>query len=416
MTEHAGAALPRRTEVLVVGAGLAGLAAGVAAARRGREVVMLEASDDVGGRVRTDAVDGYLIDRGFQVLATAYPEVRRLVDIGELDLRPFASGVGIYGGGRVHRFVDPRQDPAALLESIKAPIGTWSDRLRMVGYLGELLASSGDDLQQRPDRPAWEAFHEAGLSSRVVDRALRPFLRGVVLEDRLDTSRRFVDLALRSMLQAPVAVPARGMQQLPRVLARLLPPGALHLGVEVREVAPGRVLTDAGSIQADAIVVATDPTRAAALLPGLTAPPMRPVTTVFHSAPSSARSSSLLLVDGERSLIANSVVLSAAASTYAPADRRLIATSILQADLDTATERAVRHRLADLHGESTAGWETLAIRSIPQALPAMPAPHDFRQAPIIGAGIAVAGDHRDSGSIQGALVSGRRAIEALLDR
>jgi predicted NAD/FAD-dependent oxidoreductase len=108
------------------------------------------------------------------------------------------------------------------------------------------------------------------------------------------------------------------------------------------------------------------------------------------------------------------VVLSAAAPTYAPADRRLIATSILRADLDTATERAMRHRLAVLHDESTTDWETVAIRSIPHALPAMPSPHDFRKDPVIAEGLAVAGDHRDSGSIQGALVSGRRAIEALL--
>jgi protoporphyrinogen oxidase len=407
--------LPSSADAVVVGAGLAGLSAAVHLTRAGLEVVVLERSDAVGGRVRSDVVDGFVVDRGFQVIATAYPELDRLIDVNDLDLRPFARGVGVYGGGRVHRLLDPRDDTTALHESIVAPIGSWADRARLLAYAARLLSSDPQELLASEDRPAIESFRALGLSEVAINRLLRPFLRGVVLEDGLNTSRRFVDVAVRSMLLGPVAVPARGMQQLPDVIARLLTPGTVFTGADVTALTSEGVDVNGHHLVAPHVVVATDPPTAQKLLRTVTAPPMNGVTTLFHASDSSPRGDALLLVDGERDLITNTLVLTDAAPEYAADGRALIATSVLGTEqADARLDDRVRGRLADLYGTDTSTWELIATRAIPHALPAMPAPHDFQRDVRVGPGRYVAGDHRDSGSIQGALVSGRRVAHAVL--
>jgi phytoene dehydrogenase-like protein len=407
--------LPTSADAVIVGAGLAGLAAAVHLTRAGLDVVVLEQSDAVGGRVRSDVVDGFVIDRGFQVIATAYPELDRLIDVNDLDLRPFTRGIGVYGGGRVHRLLDPRGDTSALRESLVAPIGSWADRARLLTYAAQLLSSQAQDLVDNEDRPAIEAFRAQGVSEVAINRLLRPFLRGVVLEDGLDTSRRFVDLALRTMLSGPVAIPARGMQQLPEVIARLLTPGTVVTDAPVSAVTNEGVRVGDQLVRAPNVVIATDPRTASTLDQAVIAPPMRSVTTFFHAAADSPRGDALLLVDGERALMANTLVLTDAAPEYARDERALVATSVLGLHPgEGSIEPLVRARLADLYDCSTSEWELIATRAIPDALPAMPAPHDFRRPVRSAPGRYVAGDHRDSSSIQGALVSGRRAAEALL--
>lgn len=407
--------VPTSADVVVVGAGLAGLAATIHLSRAGLDVHLVEAAPHVGGRVASDVVDGFVIDRGFQVIATAYPELRALIDLDELDLRPFVSGVGIYGGGRVHRLVDPRVDLRALASAASAPLGTFADRAQLVAYALGLIADDASDLMAADDVPAIEAFRGQGLSERAINRALRPFLRGVLLEDGLDTSRRFVDLAIRSMLKGPVAVPAAGMGRLPEVIARLIAPGQRSMSCALVSLDGEGVQTDDGMIRTRNVVVATDPASASALLPGLHVPAMRSVTTVFHAADHPPWPEGLLLVDGERNLIANTVVMTEVTSTYSLDGRSLIATSVLGHGHDEALlDRRLRPRLATIYGADPTPWQLVAVRQIEAAVPAMPAPHNFRQPVRHSTGRYVAGDHRDSGSLQGALVSGRRAAEALL--
>ena len=320
------AGLPSHADVVVVGAGLAGLVAARRLHRAGLDVVVLEAADGVGGRVRTDVVDGWRLDRGFQVLNTAYPRVPALVDIEALDMRYFTSGV--------------------------------------------------------------------------------------LLENELSSSSRFVDLMLRMFVRGRSTVPSEGMVQLPRQLAAGLPDGALHLSTPVRSITPTEVRTDAGAVTARAVVCATDGTAARSFVPSLAAVAWRSVTTLYHVAPHDLLGEPTLLLDADPSTpVVNTVVMTAAAPTYGPGDgRALVATSVLGTTVD---EPSVRSRLGTLYGTGTAGWEHLATYALPRALPAMPAPHDLRR-PVRLDGLYVCGDHRDTSSIQGALVSGRRAAAALL--
>ncbi len=402
-------------DVVVVGAGLSGLVAARELTALGLQVLVLEASDAVGGRVRTDVVDGFRLDRGFQVLNTAYPAVRRDLDVDGLDLRDFTRGALIQKGNRRHRLVDPRREPAGLIAAAGAPIGSVADKARLA-LLGAYAAGAPiSRLLRGPDVTTRAALRRRGFSDTTVDAVFRTFFAGVFLEDQLETSSRFFLLMLRMFVRGRSTVPSLGMAAIPGQLAATLPPGALRLGTRVTAVQARSVRTADGEITARAVVCAADADAASRLVPGVEPVPWQGVTTIYHVAAADPLGEPTLIVDADDPLLANTVVLTAAAPSYGPGDgRALVSTSLLGTGGRTAsaTEAAVRRRLAVLYGRDTGEWAHLATYEIPHALPAMTAPHKFRRPGQID-GVYVCGDHRDTSSIQGAMASGRRAARAV---
>ena len=285
------------------------------------------------------------------------------------------------------------------------------DLARLAAEVARVSIGSGARLAQADDRPAAEALAARGFSPAAVDGFFRPFFSGVFLEDELVTSSRFLDLMLRMFVRGRSTVPARGMREIPRQIVADLPAQALHLATPAEAVTPTSVSTPAGSVTARAVVLATDAGSAAGLVDGLPPTRWRSVTTVYHAAPRDPIGEPTLVLDADPSPVLNTVVMTAAAPTYGPGDgRALVSTSVLGTSVD---ERVVRDRLATLYRTATDGWEHLATYQIGQALPAMPAPHPMAR-PVRVSGAYVCGDHRDTSSIQGALVSGRRAASAVL--
>ena len=251
----------------------------------------------------------------------------------------------------------------------------------------------------------------------MVEGLLRPFLTGVFLEPDLATSRRFLDLVLRTFVRASPCLPALGMQEIPRQLASGLPANVVQLDSPAVAVSATAVTTKEATVKARAVVVATDPTTAARLLPALTQPRMNSVTTWYHSTDDLALADGrpILHLDNERrGPVVNSVVVSHAAPAYAPQGRVLVSSSTLGTQVDADTERRVLDQLARMYGRSTKGWDMVAVYPIPHALPSMLPPHDFRRPVRLDDGLYLAGDHRDSSSIQGAMVSGRRTAQSVI--
>ncbi len=404
-------------DVVVVGAGLAGLSCATRLRARDPhlDVVVVEAGDGVGGRVRTDRVDGFTLDRGFQVLNTGYPALAA-VDLDALDLRSFDPAVGLQVDGERFVLGNPLQRPSTVAGALRLPIGGLSGKAALAAYAGSCLALPASRLRRRADVPAAQAWARAHVPEDVAERVLRTFFSGVLLEAEMSTSRRFTDLMVKMFVVGDSTVPAAGMQALPQQLADRLPAGSVRLSTPARAVTATSVSTDGGDLGARVVVVATDAWDGAGLVPGLRTPPARGVTTVYHAAPEWPGASSMLLLDADDSPVANSIAISRAAPTYAPAGRVLVSTSLvhpLGVDPDGPEVRRVLERL---HGTSTAGWEHVATYDLPHALPGMPAPHPFRRPAAVaapgGGEVLVAGDHRDTSSIQGALVSGRRVADA----
>ena len=399
--------------VVVVGAGLAGLAAALRARDLGAEVLVLEAADGVGGRVRTDLVDGYRCDRGFQLLNPAYPQVRALVDLDDLDLRAFEAGAVVVDQ-RGRAFVgDPRRTPGALPGDLLR-VGTLRDKLAFLAWALPALGPV-DRLLEAKDDTLRGSLDDAGVRGDV-RAAVDVFLAGVLAESDGTSSATFARLLVRSFLLASPGVPAGGMGRLPEQLAGRLPAGSVRTGIRVDAVEPAArggwsVLTEDGVEPADAVVVATDPGTAGRLV-GVDAPPMKGLTTYWFAAPESPAVRPALHLDSTRSgPLVNAAVLSDVAAGYAPPGRHLVAATTLDR---TATEAEVRGHAARMFAVSTTRWETVTVHEIRAALPEQRPPLQVRQPVLIRPGLAVAGDHRDTASIQGAMVSGRRAAGVVL--
>lgn len=399
-----------QVDVAVVGAGLAGLSCGRTLARSGLRVRLLEASDAVGGRVRTDDVDGFQLDRGFQVFSTAYPELRRQIDVPALEPCRFDRAALVHLDGTLWRLDDPRRRPTGAADALRAPIGGLRDLVPLAAYAVSCGYAPASWIKGRTDQATRSHWHRWGLSDEVIEKVLAPFFAGLLLEREMTTSSRFADLMLRTFVTGWSAVPAGGMQRLPGQLAGGLD---VTLGTAVRRVSGTQVETDHERLTARAVVVATDGSTASGLLPGLREPSWKGVTTWYHVASQPPLSTATLVVDPDRSPVDNSVVITNAAPSYSPDHRALVASSWVHGPGDPPQEQDVRRRLAQLYGAGTSDWEHLATYDLPRALPAMPAPHPFRRT-IRWRGCYVCGDHRDTSSIQGALVSGRRTAQAIL--
>jgi phytoene dehydrogenase-like protein len=402
------------TDVVVVGGGLAGLAAARRLHRAGVPWRLLEAGGRLGGRVATDVVDGYLIDRGFQVLNTAYPRLGTLLDTDRLHLGYVTSGVLVRRGDDLLRLVNPLREPTGGPRTALAGVGSLLDRLRFAALAAGCATLPASRLLAAPETTTETALRRAGLSDAIIEELLRPFLSGVFIDRELTTSSHVFAMVLRSFARGRIGLPAEGMAALPRVIAEPLPVDLLDLDTPVAQVAPGLVRTQAGDIKCRAVVVAVDPPAAAALLPALATVRMHSYTTYYHSAPEPPLDEPILLVDGDRrEIVANTVVLSNAASTYAPAGRHLVATSVVGPT--APPEPTIRAEVTRLYGRSTADWTHLTTVVVPDALPAAPPPQGRLRKPVaLSEGLFVAGDHRDSPSIQGALASGWRAAGAVL--
>ncbi len=404
--------------VVIVGGGLAGLSCARRLAAAGADVLVLEREPRVGGRVVTDEVDGFLLDRGFQVFLSAYPEARRQLDYEALELQPFYPGALVWTGGGLVRVSDPWRRPLQALGDLLRPVASLGDLWRVGRLRADVLRGGLEALFERPETTTLERLRRAGFSDGMIERFFRPFFGGIFLEAELQTSSRMFDFVFRMMAAGETVLPRRGMARIPSQLADGLPAQSLRLGTAVRSLEPGEVVLESGErIEAAAVVVATDGQDAARLEAG---PPavFQSVTCLYFAAARPPVDEPILVLNGSGQGIVNNVAVPSSVSrSYAPEGQALISVSVLGVPeaSDAALESAVREELGQWFGD-LAGWRLLRTYRIERALPrqvppALAEPHrPVRTRP----GLYVCGDHRDNASINGAMVSGRRAAEAVL--
>ncbi len=409
-------------DVIVIGAGLAGLRCATRLAEAGRDVVVLEAADVVGGRQRTDLVDGFQLDRGFQVLNPAYPAITRWVDVDALELRRFPVGVRVRREDKTVELRHPLRHPGSIVATLRSGLVTAADAAALTRWVLPVLARPRSVISAAnagTDVSLSEGWDRAGLRGALRTEVLEPFLAGVLADGHGDTSDAFAKLLVRMFVLGGPGVPALGIAALPAQLAaRAQAAGAsIRLGAHVGRVGSARVDMSGGdALRASAIVVAVGPEAVADLI-DIPRPATRGLQTWWFATDAASTASATLAVDGRgRGPIVNTVVMTNTAPSYAPAGMHLIeATCLLDATGGAGpTEHEVRRQLSDIWGADSTSWHLIRRDDIPDALPVQPPPLRVTKTVRVTDGLYVAGDHRDTASIQGALVSGERAARAVL--
>jgi phytoene dehydrogenase-like protein len=407
-------------QVIVIGAGLAGLCAARHLTRNGIDCTVIEASDGVGGRVRTDLVDGYRLDRGFQVLLTAYPEAKKELNYETLDLHPFNPGALIRFRGNFHKISDPLRQPADLAATIFSPVGTLLDKANVARLRWDVQRGSVDDLFQRPSTSTLQRLRQAGFSEAMIDRFFRPFFGGIFLDRNLGTSSRLFDFIFRMFAQGDTVLPAGGIEAIPRQLAETLPEGTIRLKTKVEALTEDGVQLAGGeSLRADAVIVAVEGPEAARLTGEVQDPGVRSVTCLYFTAERAPISQPILILNGDGTGPINNLCFpSQIAPSYAPPNRALVSVSVLgdPGDDDELLRAKVQGQLTEWFGYPAKEWAFLRSYRVRYAQPAQPpGALEPPQRPIrLRPGRYVCGDHRDNASINGTMVSGRRAAEALM--
>lgn len=418
----------RKPKVVIIGAGLAGLSCAVRLTQRGIRTIVLEATDRVGGRVRSDVVDGFTLDHGFQVLLTGYPACRELLDYSKLRLHAFEPGALIRHGGSFAMLGDPWRRPTQAFRTAFSPVGTLGDKLRVAKLRRDVSRGSLDELYNRPHEPTHSRLARLGFTPAFVNEFFRPFLGGVFLDPQLETSSRMLEFVFRMFAAGDISVPADGMGAIPRQLAESLPRGSIRFNQSVEAVEQGQIfLTGGESFDPAVIVVATESTAAAQIVgvPQLEAP-WRHTVNHYFAADQSPDNRKMLMLAGDEydfggegnvakpndCVISNVVVISDIAPQYAPPGRTLISVSTTQpAGYDVSGERIVpvRNQLIRWFGNGAANWEHIRSYSIPYALPVQSLSNITP--PLANGNIILCGDYCETPSIEGAMNSGLRAAE-----
>jgi len=427
--------------VVIVGAGVAGMACALELKERGIPFTILEAAPEPGGRVRTDEVEGFLLDHGFQIFLTSYPEAQRLLDYKQLELQPFYAGADVRFAGDFHRVADPFRAPVDAVLSLlpSHPIGSVFDKI-LIGVLRlQSLLGSIDELYTRPDitiaeRLENDVFFGSAFSEEMVDRFFRPFLGGIFFDNKLRTNAHELDFVFRMLALGENCLPKKGIRAISDYMASLLPASCLRLSTRVASIAADGSsvkLADGSTIKAASVVVATDGSAARKLLvdagvdlgpEGETKKTMCLYFAIDGEAPSPEP---ILYLNGDgvkeaegTTVVNNMCFPSTVSRSYAPAGKSLASVSLIgippQSDEEVAAE--VKQQLSEWFGPSVQEWRLLKTYRIPYCQPNQEPPSSREKTVEVQPFVFVAGDHRETASLQGALRSGTRCGEAVSSR
>ena len=383
------------TDVLIVGAGLAGLSAAIHLEAAGFDVTVIESSDRAGGRVASDVIDGFICDRGFQLINARYPALQELNVLKELDFIEAPRVIEVSMGDRRHAIGDPRQVPWTAFDKAT---GTIPEKIALLQFIAK-KTKAGQSIGQ--------ALRNTGTC---YERVLRPFLQGVFLTDPDNVDATYGQSIIKSFINGKPGVPRNGVGEVSKAIAARI--SNIVYNTRVDGIDQNSVHTNRGTYTAGKVLIATDATTATQLL-GLTeVPRMAGCITWYHAVSENPSGTGHLLVDGQkRGPIINTVVMSDISSNYAPLNQNLISTTT---DLNI-TESDVRRHLAIMWGTSTHDWQLIAKYEIPAALPIHNVGRMLSQSIKINDLLFVAGDHRTVPSQQGALFSGRLAAQLILN-
>ena len=402
-------------EVVIVGAGIAGLTAAKILSQSGREVLLLEKSDEVGGRVRTDQYKDFILDRGFQVLLTAYPELPAHLDLSLLELNSFESGATIFSNGHFSKVGDPFRNISSIMSTALTNTIGIQDKIKLLKLRNSLIGRKKIPLKQEDDKKILETFEELGFTSKAINSFFKPLIGGIQLDPTLSGSTRLCFLILKMLFIGEATVPTRGMGAISQQLSNQINESSIRLNCNVEKVEGKKVLLESGeSFLPLNLIIATEGPATAKLL-GQKSPLSRSVSCIYFSAPEAPSSSKAILLNGEKNgPVLNAAIMTNISPSYSKSDKALIA-AVIPEVIKPDSIQNVLIQMQKWFGENVNSWEHIKTYSIEHGQPDLRPGDPFRKTIKISEGVYVCGDHRDTPSIQGALVSGRRAATICLE-
>ena len=412
--------MKKNAEVIIIGAGLAGLTAAKILKAAGKSVLVLEASDGVGGRVRTDEVDGYLLDRGFQVFLTAYPEAKSLLDYNALELCKFDPGALILNRNGITKMGDPMRQPGSLVSTLLSSAATFMDKLRMLRLKLKLSSKTIEEIFSEQETTTTEYLKRKGFSGTIMNQFFRPFMTGIFLEDQLTTSSRMFEFVFKMFSEGDAAIPAKGMGMIPKQLAECLSANEILFHQNVSAVEANVVTTAAGTVyKADFVLIATDPLRSPFRY-GNAIIEYHSVSNMYFTSEKRPFEKPLITLNTlSGKLVNNIAVMDRISPYYSKSGNALISLSLI-GDHSKTNETDLQEKIiAELKFwyPEAVKWKHLKTYHINYALPnddQVSNEPDYK-ALRLNAQCFMCGDYLMNGSINAAMKSGRLAAEAIVN-
>ena len=409
-----------KQDVIIVGAGLAGLAAAVHLHRQGRKVLLLEASERAGGRIKTDSHEGFLLDRGFQVLLTAYPETQTLLNYTDLKLKKMLPGATVLYDGGNFEIADPFRRPSAAFATLFAPVGTLKDKINTLWLKNRLQKLTIDEIFEQPEQTTSKQLAEYGFSTKMIQRFYAPFLSGIFLENELKTSRRMFDFVMKMFSDGDVAVPELGMEEIPKQLVAMLPEGSIQCNAKVTAIEGKTVVTEDGTVmEANQILLATIANNLTHKYFPKQKMTSHQVTNIYFEANEAPTEKAVVILNAstKKKWVNNLTVMSNISKAYAPKGKVLISVSFngIPTIDDATLAENMKQELKQWYGEKVNSWKMLKAYRIEYALPTQESVRNTIAASEIKISdtLFICGDNLLNGSINAALKTGRLAAEAM---
>lgn len=409
-----------KQDVIIIGAGLAGLSAAVHLHRQGLKVLIIEATERAGGRIKTDSHEGFLLDRGFQVLLTAYPESKSLLNYKDLNIKKMLPGATVLYDNGQFEIADPFRRPSAAFATLFAPVGTLKDKIKTLWLKNKLQKLTIEEIFQQPEQTTRKQLSDYGFSNKMIDRFYVPFLSGIFLENKLQTSSRMFDFVMKMFSDGDVAVPALGMEEIPKQLVAMLPENSICYNTQVIEINENSVITSDGTVfEANQILLANNANSLSQKFFPKQKMTSHQVTTIYFEANKAPTDKAVVILNAStnKKWVNNLTIMSNVAETYAPKGKVLVSVSyngIPPLDDSTLAEN-MKQELKRWYGEKVDAWKMLKAYRIEYALPSQESVrNNIKSSEIkISDTLYICGDNLLNGSINAALKTGRLAAEAM---
>ncbi len=407
--------------ITIIGAGIAGLTAAVYLHKKGFNIKILESCDRAGGRIKTDVINGYRFDRGFQVLLTAYPETKALLDYKKLNLKYFLPGATVLYDDGQFEIADPFRRPNAIFSTIFAPVGSMKDKINTFLLKYKLLKIPIQNIFHQTETDTNSQLQKYGFSQKMIDRFYKPFFSSIFLENELKTSSNMFDFVMKMFSEGDAAIPELGMEEIPKQLVSMLPENSIVYNLKVTGIENNKIISQNGAtFKTDKIIIATEATGFAKYIIPQKKTKSQQVTNVYFEANLAPTKKSIVVLNAfsNKKWVNNLTVVTNLSDKYAPNNKVLISVSYIGIPnvTDEILSENMKTELKTWYGKQVEDWKMLKVYRIDYALPNQESvTNELSDSDMqVDENIYICGDHLLNGSINAAMKSGRLVAELII--